>query len=75
MAEPKDQDQLRAWVDTWVSAGPALQAVRDRELRTVDTIASVQALAGAFREACQRLGPRATSGLIEQQRLLQRLRS
>jgi hypothetical protein len=75
VSAPKDQDHLRAWVDAWASTGPALQAVRDQELLAVDTVAAVQALAGAFGEACRCLGPRTTSGLVEQQRLLQHLRT
>ena len=59
----------KAYVLGWKAAGRALREIRLRELREVDTAAAIQQLAGAFDDAVRRLPPRASSGLVEQQRL------
>lgn len=62
------------WVAHWRDAGKALEALRREELRTLDTVAAVEALADAFDLAVS--GPsRPTSGLVDQQRLFARLRA
>lgn len=69
-----DHDNLRAWVETWKRVGPLLEELKNRELRQVVTSEAIQALDGAFQAARRLGGPAPTSGLVEQQRLLQRLR-
>lgn len=60
------------WVDTWKRAGPVLEAVRADEIRSADTVASMEVLDGMFTHAVQTLPPRESSGLIEQQRIFRR---
>ena len=74
ISRPSDQELLREWVETWRRAGPLLREQRDREVLRLGTMDAIRALDGAFRAARSRLGLAATSGLIEQQRWLQRLR-
>lgn len=62
------------WVRVWREAGPRLEAIRREELRRVDIATVAHALDGAFRFALRNAPPRATSGLIEQQRLFALLR-
>jgi hypothetical protein len=65
---------LRDWVATWRRAGPALERLKRDELRALDTVIALQQLADAFEHALQRSPMLSTSGLVEQQRILQRLR-
>jgi hypothetical protein len=74
MSPSHDHDEIRAWVEAWKRAGPLLEELRSRELRQVVTSDAIQALNGAFQAARRLGGPAPTSGLVEQQRLLQRLR-
>jgi hypothetical protein len=64
----------RRWVQVWKHAGPELARIRRQELRQLDTYAAIALLCGPadYREAPR--APKPTSGLIEQQRLLRRLR-
>lgn len=71
---PSDQELLREWVETWRQAGPLLQEHKDREVLRLGTMDAIRALDGAFRAARSRITPAPTSGLIEQQGWLQRLR-
>jgi hypothetical protein len=64
---PEQIALARRWVDTWKIAGPELEQIRRRELRTMDMAAAVEAL--CF-EADYKVGPRAPkpwSGLVDQQ--------
>ena len=64
----------RRWVKTWQDAAPRLEAIRRQELRQLDPYTAISWLCGP---ANYREGPRApkpTSGLIEQQRLFQKMR-
>lgn len=74
MSSPPDPD-LKRWVDNWRTLGPELERIRRRELKQVDTVKAVQSLAGAFQYARKHYPPKGTSGLVEQQRWFQRLRS
>jgi hypothetical protein len=65
---------LREWAAIWSEARAALDAVKRAELERLDTIEALRQLADAFEAALRAAPPRSTSGLIEQQRVLQRLR-
>ncbi len=66
--------ELRDWVAAWRRAGPALERVKRAELRQLDTALALQQLADAFEHALRHAPLVMTSGLVEQQRILQRLR-
>ena len=63
-----EQTAIRRWVETWRRAGPALEAVRRRELREFDYEANRPHLDAMLTWACEHAEPRTTSGLVEQQR-------
>ena len=71
---PEQVAQGRAWVDRWRTAAPRLEAIRRRELRELDTVAAIARLCGPADYHRSPRAPKPTSGLIEQQRLLSRLR-
>jgi hypothetical protein len=64
----------RAWVDTWRSAAPRLEAIRRRELRELDAFTAISWLCGDVDYHVPPRAPVPTSGLIEQQRLFSRQR-
>ena len=69
-----EQAAIRRWVETWRRAGPALEAVRLRELREDDYEANLPTLDAMLTWACEHAEPRATSGLVEQQRWFMKIR-
>lgn len=71
---PAEVAQARRWVRTWHDAGPRLEAIRRRELRELDTFTAISWLCGPARYDEPPRAPKPTSGLIEQQRLFQKLR-
>ena len=62
------------WVDTWKRAGPALEAVKQRELRAYDYDKNQAILDEMLQWACDHRRDRLTSGLVEQQRMFMKLR-
>jgi hypothetical protein len=64
---------IQLWVDTWKKAGPELEAIRRREIAEADNVHVVALLEDAFNHAAG-MPPRTTSGLIEMQRILEKLR-
>jgi hypothetical protein len=62
----EERELMRRWVETWKRAGPELEAIRQREMRQVDTAEAVRQLLGS--SALLYSSPRlTTSGLVEQQ--------
>jgi hypothetical protein len=68
-----EREQIRLWVATWEQAGPELEAIRRREIREADNLKVLESLESSFNYAV-RLPPRPSSGLVEMQRLLAKLR-
>jgi len=67
--------ELKRWAETWERAGRELSAVRRRELQAMTDDDVRRAIADLFSGSSPRdLPERATSGLIEQQRLFEILR-
>jgi hypothetical protein len=62
------------WVRIWQAAGPRLEAIRLEELHRTPIAEFVESMSDAFRAAMRHAEPRTTSGLVEQQRLLGKLR-
>lgn len=67
-------DQLKEWVQAWKRAGPALQAVKKAELRSLSTATALPQLADHFAYALRTATPTINSGLVEQQRIFMKLR-
>ena len=68
-----EREMIRRWVETWKRAGPELEAIRRREIREADNLKVLAALEDAFNYALQ-LPPRPSSGMVEMQRYLAKLR-
>jgi hypothetical protein len=64
----------KAWVETWIKAGAKLEAIRRQELRDYVYEEHVQEIDDLLNIACRFAQSRTTSGLVEQQRLFQKLR-
>jgi hypothetical protein len=64
----------KRWVDSWRKAGPRLEEIRRRELRSVNTTQALMNLAGAFESCRLHFKPSPTSGLVAQQRYFKALR-
>ena len=70
-----EREMLRQWVETWKRAGPELEAIRRREIREADNAQVIEALESAFNHATRTFPSRTSSGMIEMQRILQKLRA
>jgi hypothetical protein len=68
------REALRRWVETWRAAGPELEAIRRREIREGDNLQVLASLEGAFNHAVRTMPPRKSSGMVEMQKWLARLR-
>ncbi len=68
------REDARAFVDQWRRAGAALRHVEREELQHVDVAVTIRAFSGAVVIAAAADPARATSGLVEFQRLVARLR-
>jgi hypothetical protein len=69
----EEREQMRLWVETWKRAGPELEAIRHREIREADN-AQVLAMLESAMNFAARSPVRASSGLVEMQRILAKLR-
>jgi hypothetical protein len=65
---------LRRWAETWKKTGPELERIRLREVRDEDNLLSLRLLAPAFELAIRTRPPDETSGLVEMQRYLAKIR-
>ena len=69
-----EEQRVRQWIRNWEAAVPVLERLRAEEIRNSDTAAAIEQLNDAFESARRHWTPRATSGLVEQQRLFAKLR-
>jgi hypothetical protein len=69
-----EKEAIRKWVRTWKEAAPELEKIRLREVRGEDTLLSLKLLAPAFEHAARTCPPDDSSGLVEMQRHLAKLR-
>ena len=65
---------LQRWARTWKEFGPELEKIRLREVREEDNLLSLKLLARAFNHATSTQAPGESSGLVEMQRHLAKLR-
>ena len=70
----RERLRLRHWVETWRQAAPKLEAIRHREIQTVDTREAIRQLFGDA-AVWTVLPPRTSSGLVEQQTWFMKLRT
>lgn len=68
-------DQLKVFVDAWRTAGPALEALRDRDLIDTPLPVAMAQLESMFESARFLSPPSTTSGLVEMQRIFATLRT
>ena len=62
------------WIKAWKSAGPALDEIRKKELKSTVTSQAMEALSDAYEWALKNYKASSTSGLIEQQRIFSKAR-
>jgi hypothetical protein len=63
----EQMDAARRWVETWRTAGVALEAVRARELRELDGRRAIALLTGPADYRVEPRKARSSSGLVDQQ--------
>jgi hypothetical protein len=71
---PEQIAQGRRWVQAWRSAGPQLERIRREELRRLDAYRVIAWLCGPADYRTPPRAPKPGSGLVEQQRLFQKMR-
>jgi hypothetical protein len=69
-----DAEKLKKWAATWAQAQPELEAIRRREIAESDNDQTFALLEDAFNQALESTPLRVTSGLVEMQRHLAKLR-
>jgi hypothetical protein len=69
-----EREAIRRWVETWKEAGPALEAIRCKEIEKIDVHEELAALEEAFNYATRNVPPDKTSGLVEMQKWFAKLR-
>ncbi len=69
-----ERELIRQWALTWKEVGPELEKIRMREVRDEDTLLSLKLLAPAFDHAARTHPPDESTGLVEMQRHLAKLR-
>jgi hypothetical protein len=69
-----ERELVRHWAQTWKECGPELERIRLREVRDEDNVLSLQQLARMFNHATRTQKPDQSSGLVEMQRHLAKLR-
>jgi hypothetical protein len=68
------RDEMKRWVDGWAETGRALEGIRREELRRMTPDAHRRAIASLLDLGCRFRTSRPTSGLVEMQDLLARIR-
>ena len=71
---PDERALTLRWIAGWKQASVVLEEVREQEIRSAETVASMEILDGAFTHAVLSMPARESSGLIEQQKIFSRAR-
>ena len=71
----REKDLIKSRVLQWSKAESMLQEVRDNDIRLADTAIAMKFFSGAVLAALPKHPPQLWSGLVEQQRLFQKLRT
>lgn len=71
---PPERERLQQWAENWRIASERIERLRLESLSRIDLAAAIESFSDAL-EYCRAHGrPRPDSGLVEQQRLFQKLR-
>jgi len=68
-----EREAIPRWVETWKEAGPALEAIRRKEIEKINVHEELAALEQAFNYAARSVPPEKTSGLVEMQKWFAKL--
>lgn len=71
----QEKKQMKQWIKTWEKAGKALEEVRRQEIRKTNTQESISILGDVFEYALLNEKPKETSGLVELQSWLKRMKN
>ncbi|MCB0317132.1 MAG: hypothetical protein KDD56_00140 [Bdellovibrionales bacterium] len=66
-------DNEKKWIKAWKSAGPALDEIRKKELKSTVTGQAIEALSDAYEWSLRSYKEKATSGLVEQQKIFSKV--
>jgi hypothetical protein len=69
-----EKERLAKYVQLWAENAPALERLRDEDVRRADTASSIRMFDLAFRIALRDLPPRPSSGLVAWQDFVSRWR-
>ncbi len=69
-----DAQRLKRAISAWEIASPVLEKDRRKRIREASTVEAIQQLTDAFEAVRRELGPRESSGLVEQQKYFKLLR-
>ena len=72
---PKNDEDVKRWVEAWEKAGKELDRIHLRELRHFNYEEKREFVLGLLELAHRHCQPRKTSGLVEMQRLFKKARS
>jgi hypothetical protein len=72
---PEQIERGKEWVAAWKAAGSEMDKLRRDELRSLDPLRAIELLCGPADYRVPPRAPKATSGLVEQQRWFTKLRS
>ena len=64
----------RRWVKAWTDVAPELERLHRQELRALDSYTTIALLCGPADYRVPPRAPHPTSGLVDQQRVFQRMR-
>ena len=71
----KKADELaRQWVNNWIQTGEELEKLRRDKIRNGNIVFELKALNSAFQASLRHSKPTTTSGLVEFQDLIKKLR-
>ncbi len=71
---PDSALSMKRWVETWQTASRELEQIRADDIRAANTQQAIRLFDLAFKAALRNTPPREHSGLVEFQRLLQKMR-
>lgn len=70
----KADEMTKKWVDNWIQTGEELERMRREKIRNGSIIFEINALNSAFQSSLKKSEPTVTSGLVEFQDLIKKLR-
>lgn len=71
----EDKENMKTWIKGWAQAGKALEEIKRRELRAYNYGQNREIVDGMLQWAFDHRQARLSSGLVEQQRLLGKMKS